>query len=194
MEKEPLTKEEKDRTMVIFILVAFCIFFWAGFEQAGSSLTLYTDKYIDRNVLGFVIPTEWFQSVNPVFIILLAPLFSMFWGFLSKRGKNPSIPIKMAMGMILLGLGFVLMLGAVWQRGGDDASVLVKANLLWLLGTYLMHTMGELCLSPIGLSMVSKLSPGQTGVSDDGCLDVEQFLCEYHSRLYRFRFSYRWEQ
>ena len=159
VEKEPLTKEEKDRTMVIFILVAFCIFFWAGFEQAGSSLTLYTDKYIDRNVLGFVIPTEWFQSVNPVFIILLAPLFSMFWGFLSKRGKNPSIPIKMAMGMILLGLGFVLMLGAVWQRGGDDASVLVKANLLWLLGTYLMHTMGELCLSPIGLSMVSKLSP-----------------------------------
>ena len=112
-----MTKEEKDRTMVIFILVAFCIFFWAGFEQAGSSLTLYTDKYIDRNVLGFDIPTEWFQSVNPVFIILLAPLFSMFWGFLSKRGKNPSIPIKMAMGMILLGLGFVLMLGAVWQRG-----------------------------------------------------------------------------
>lgn len=159
MEKEPLTETEKDRTTVIFILAAFCVFFWAGFEQAGSSLTLYTDKYMDRDVMGFTIPTEWFQSVNPIFIILLAPLFSMFWNVLSRLGKNPPVAVKMGIGMILLGLGFIFMLGAVWQRGGDDASILIKANLLWLLGTYLMHTMGELCLSPIGLSMVSKLAP-----------------------------------
>lgn len=159
IEDKPLTKEEKDRSLVIIILVLFTVFFWAGFEQAGSSMTLYTDKYIDRNVLGKVIPTEWFQSVNPLFIVLLAPLFSLLWSFLSAKGKDPSIPVKMAVGMILLGFGFVLMLGAVIQRGGDVADESIKANLLFLVGAYLMHTMGELCLSPIGLSMVTKLAP-----------------------------------
>lgn len=155
-EKTPLTREEKDRTMIIFVLVAFCTFFWAGFEQAGTSMSLYTENFIDRTVGGFTIPTEWFQSVNPAFIILLAPLFSMFWNFLSCSGKEPSIPVKMGCGMILLGLGFVLMTGAALQH---DAAAGAKASLLWLVGAYLLHTMGELCLSPIGLSMVSKLSP-----------------------------------
>lgn len=153
----PLSKNEKQRVTVIFILFLFAIFFWAGFEQAGSSLSLYTDNYIDRNVGGFTIPTSWFQSVNPLFIVLLAPLFSIFWS--SKWGKRMSTPVKMGIGMILLGIGFFFMLGAVAERGGDVQDTAVKASLMWLILTYLLHTIGELCLSPVGLSVVTKLSP-----------------------------------
>ncbi|MDD2284425.1 MAG: peptide MFS transporter, partial [Paludibacter sp.] len=155
--QKPLTKEEKQRITVIFILFVFAIFFWAGFEQAGSSLSLYTDKYVDRVVFGFEIPTAWFQSVNPLFIVLLAPLFGMFW--VSKIGKKLTTPIKMGLGMIILGVGFFFMLGAVAERGGDIQDVSIKASLIWLVLTYLVHTLGELCLSPVGLSVVTKLSP-----------------------------------
>ena len=153
----PLTKEERQRMTVIFILTAFVIFFWAGFEQAGSSLSLYTDKFIDRTVGGYTIPTSFFQSVNPLFIVLLAPLFAVFWT--SKLGKKFSTPVKMGMGMILLGIGFFFMLGAVSERGGDNQDITVKASLIWLILTYLLHTIGELALSPVGLSVVTKLAP-----------------------------------
>lgn len=151
--------QEKQRITVIFILFAFAVFFWAGFEQAGSSLSLYTDNFIDRTVGGFEIPTSWFQSVNPIFIVTLAPLFAMFWT--SKLGKRLSTPVKMGVGMIILGLGFLFMLGAVGERASngnieDDTN---KAALMWLIMTYLLHTIGELCLSPVGLSVVTKLSP-----------------------------------
>lgn len=155
-QNRPVTKEDKQRMTVIFILTAFVIFFWAGFEQAGSSLSLYTDKYIDRQVGDFLIPTSWFQSVNPLFIVVLAPLFSIFW--LSNLGKKMSTPVKMGLGMILLGIGFFFMLGAVAQRGGDVQDEAVKASLIWLIMTYLLHTIGELCLSPVGLSVVTKLA------------------------------------
>lgn len=157
--EKPLTKAEKDRIKVIFVFALFSVFFFAGFEQAGSSMTLYTDKYIDRNVAGFEIPTAWFQSVNPLFIVLIAPLLTSVWNMLAARKQEPDIPIKMAMGMILLGVGFLFLMGAVWQRGGDVADEGVKANILFMIMAYLFHTLGELCLSPIGLSMVSKLSP-----------------------------------
>lgn len=159
MDNHPLTKEEKDRTKVIFIIVFFVIFFFAGFEQAGSSFSLYTEKYIDRSIFGFTIPAAWFQSVNPVFIVLLAPLFTVLWNRLAFKDKEPNIPVKMGLGMIMLGLGFILMVGAVMQRGGDIADESVKANLAWLVFAYLLHTLGELCLSPIGLSMISKIAP-----------------------------------
>jgi len=152
-----LTKEEKQRMSVIFILTAFVVFFWAGFEQAGSSLSLYTDKFIDRTVGGFEIPTSWFQSVNPLFIVAFAPLFAMFWT--SNLGKKFSTPVKMGLGMILLGIGFFFMLGAVAERGGENEDVTVKASLMWLILTYLIHTIGELALSPVGLSVVTKLAP-----------------------------------
>lgn len=157
---EVLNKEqEKQRISVIFILFAFAVFFWAGFEQAGSSLSLYTDKFIDRTIGGFEIPTSWFQSVNPIFIVALAPLFAIFWN--SKLGKRLSTPVKMGVGMIILGLGFLFMLGAVGERAAngnieDEAN---KAALMWLIMTYLLHTIGELCLSPVGLSVVTKLAP-----------------------------------
>lgn len=155
--KKPLTKEERERIIVIFVIFVFAIFFWAGFEQAGSSLSLYTDKYIDRTIMGFEIPTPWFQSVNPLFIVTFAPLFGMLW--VSKFGKKLTTPIKMGTGMIVLGVGFFFMLAAVAERGGDVTDVNIKASLIWLVLTYLLHTLGELCLSPVGLSVVTKLSP-----------------------------------
>jgi len=150
-------KQSRDRVTVIFILVCFAIFFWAGFEQAGSSLSLYTDKFVDRTVFGWEIPTAFFQSVNPLFIVALAPLFAGFWS--SRLGKKLTTPLKMGLGMIILGIGFFFMLGAVAERGGDVADTAIKANIMWLVMTYLLHTIGELCLSPVGLSVVTKLSP-----------------------------------
>lgn len=152
-------KQEKQRISVIFILLIFAVFFWAGFEQAGSSLSLYTDKYIDRSIGSFEIPTSWFQSVNPLFIVTLAPLFTLFWA--SPIGRRLTTPVKMGVGMIILGAGFLFMIGAVAERNanGDVNDVNNKAALMWLIMTYLLHTIGELCISPVGLSVVTKLSP-----------------------------------
>ncbi|CAM5214387.1 POT family proton-dependent oligopeptide transporter OS=Ureibacillus acetophenoni OX=614649 GN=SAMN05877842_10965 PE=3 SV=1 [Ureibacillus acetophenoni] len=160
VEKQKLTKKEKNRTKVIFILAAFVVFFWAGFEQAGGALSIYTDKFIDRSVFGWEVPTAWFQSVNPLFIILLAPLVSMLWVKLSnsKRGDLP-VPTKMGIGMILLGVGFMVLLLAVMQTGSDENNILTKANIMFIIFTYFFHTVGELFLSPVGLSFVSKYAP-----------------------------------
>ena len=152
-------KQEKQRISVIFILLIFAVFFWAGFEQAGSSLSLYTDKYIDRSIGSFEIPTSWFQSVSPLFIVTLAPVFTLFWA--SPIGRRLTTPVKMGIGMIILGAGFLFMIGAVAERSanGDVNDVNNKAALMWLIMTYLLHTIGELCISPVGLSVVTKLSP-----------------------------------
>ncbi|MBI1838633.1 MAG: peptide MFS transporter [Flavobacteriia bacterium] len=161
--KVPLTNIEKQRITVIFILTFFVIFFWAGFEQAGSSMTLYTDKYIDRTLFGTTISTELFQSVNPLFIVLLAPFFAWFWN--SKYGSKLTTPVKMSLGMILLGIGFLFMLfattGVITEGAGDHEVVRQKAALIWLVMTYFFHTIGELCLSPVGLSMITKLAPAK---------------------------------
>jgi POT family proton-dependent oligopeptide transporter len=158
-ESKVLSPEERDRVAVILTLTIFTIFFWAGFEQAGSSLTLYTDAYIDRTLFGWTIPTAWFQSVNPLFIVILGIPIASFWSMLANRNRDLSIPVKMALGMILLGVGFFFMVGAVLERGGDVADASKKAALIWLIATYFFHTVGELCLSPIGLSMVTRLAP-----------------------------------
>lgn len=156
-----LTKVEKERIAVIAILTCFIIFFWAGFEQAGSSMTLYTDEYINRNFFGWEIPTTFFQSVNPLFIVALAPVFAWFWT--SKYGRKLSTPVKMSLGMILLGVGFIFMLFATFEvqtatEAGKEV-VVQKAALAWLILTYFFHTIGELCISPVGLSVVTKLAP-----------------------------------
>ena len=111
--RKPLTTQEKKRTAAILILTCFVVFFWAGFEQAGSSLTLYTDKFVDRTIGGFTIPTPWFQSVNPLFIILLALPVSALWIKLSKQKWRFENPNKMALGMILLGIGYLVLTLAV---------------------------------------------------------------------------------
>ncbi|MGA4500807.1 peptide MFS transporter [Bacillus bombysepticus] len=160
IEKKPLTKQEKNRTWAIVILTCFVVFFWAGFEQAGSSLTLYTNKFVDRTIFGWEVPTSWFQSVNPAFIVLLAPLVSMLWLKLSKTKRGDlKVPTKMALGMILLGIGYLVLTLAVLKTGSNETDITVKANLLFIIITYMFHTIGELFLSPIGLSMVSAIAP-----------------------------------
>ncbi|MGK7396196.1 MAG: peptide MFS transporter [Candidatus Cyclobacteriaceae bacterium M3_2C_046] len=154
--KTGFTREERDRIIVIFVLAFFVIFFWTGFEQAGGYMNLYTEEYTDRSVFGWEIPAAIFQSLNPMFIILLAPLMSSLWTYLGRKGKDPITPKKMALGLILLGVGFLFMVGAVMQQAGD---LTVKSSLFWLVMAYFLHTVGELCLSPIGLSMVTKLAP-----------------------------------
>jgi POT family proton-dependent oligopeptide transporter len=161
VENAPLTKEERDRLAVICIVSLFVILFWTGFEQAGSSMTLYTDSFINREVFGWLMPTSWFQSVNAGFILALAPVAAGLWLGLSKKGKDLPIPTKMGLGLILLGVGFFFMVGAVLERGEAGLDESVKANIFWLLSAYFFHTIGELFLSPIGLSMVAKLSPAR---------------------------------
>jgi POT family proton-dependent oligopeptide transporter len=212
LSNKTLTKDERERIIVIFILAFFVIFFWACFEQAGASLTLFADAQVDRAVniniskyfvlaVGSILfyflmkafgwffewsksliltlqiiiivilvvltftghlndfnmiefPASWFQSINPLAIILLAPVFTVLWGKLAKVNMEPSSPIKMVMGLSLVAIGYVIIAYAV--HGVDSQT---KIAMFWLFALYIVHTMGELCLSPIGLSMVSKLAP-----------------------------------
>ena len=149
-----LKKHETMRIIVIFILAFFVIFFWGAFEQAGASLTLFADRQTNRSIGDWTMPAEYFQSVNPLAVISLAPLFTILWGFLYKRNLEPSSPTKMAWGLALVAIGYVIIAFAVHGLGAGE-----KVSMWWLFGLYTIHTMGELCLSPIGLSMVSKLAP-----------------------------------
>lgn len=149
-----LTKIERQRIGVIYIIAFFVIFFWAAFEQAGISLTYFADEQTNRTLFGWEMPASWFQSFNAMFVVLLAPLFSAMWLKLGEKGKEPSSPIKQAIGLFLLSLGYLLI-----AFGVKDVEPGTKVSMLWLVGLYFIHTMGELSLSPIGLSMVNKLSP-----------------------------------
>jgi POT family proton-dependent oligopeptide transporter len=151
---KPLTADEWQQVAVIIILSIFVIFFWAGFEQAGGTMNLFAFEQTDRHIGSWEMPATWFQGFNPMFIIVLAPIFSVIWDWQDKKSWGLSTPSKMGLGMIVLGLGFVLM-----YFGQQAADAQGKAAIWWLVGVYLLHTLGELCLSPIGLSMVTKLSP-----------------------------------
>ncbi|HEV2331853.1 MAG TPA: peptide MFS transporter [Gammaproteobacteria bacterium] len=149
-----LTTVEKKRVVVIFLLFAGAALFWTGFEQAGSSLNIFGERYTDRDVLGYVFPAGWFQSVQPFFIITLSPFVGYLWIRLAAKNLNPSTPMKFAFGLILMAAGFLVMVGAarVVAHGA-------LATPYWLVVTYFFHTVGELCLSPVGLSAVTKLAP-----------------------------------
>ena len=166
--KVPLTRQEKERIAVIFIFFFFAVFFFAGMEQAGASFNLYANEYIDRTVFGHEIPTPWLQMINPFFVIILAPVFAYFWN--TRLGQALNTPLKMGLGLIVLGIGFWFMLIAGFQRGAtwegglnivDNPDGMVKASIIWMIITYLLHTIGELSLSPVGLSIVTKLSPAR---------------------------------
>ena len=166
--KVPLTRQEKERIAVIFIFFFFAVFFFAGMEQAGASFNLYANKYIDRTIFGHEIPTGWLQMINPFFVIVLAPVFAYFWN--TRLGQALNTPLKMGLGLIVLGIGFWFMLIAGFQRGAtwhgglnivDNADATIKASMIWMILTYLLHTIGELSLSPVGLSIVTKLSPAR---------------------------------
>jgi POT family proton-dependent oligopeptide transporter len=149
-----LDEQERRRTFVILVLFLGAALFWSGFEQAGSSLNLFAERYTDRIIGGFEIPATWLQSVNPIMIILLAPFFGYLWVALARRHLDPSIPAKFALGLVLLGLGFLVMFFAAKMVAAGE-----QVLPTWLIMTYLMHTFGELCLSPVGLSSVTKLAP-----------------------------------
>lgn len=151
-----LSSIEKKRIGVIYILAFFVIFFWAAFEQAGASLTFFAEEQTDRNLLGTEIPASFFQSINAVLIIILAPIFALIWTFLGRRDWEPSSPAKQALGLLFLSLGYCVI--AFGVKGVDPA---IKVSMMWLFSLYLLHTIGELCLSPIGLAMVVKLAPAK---------------------------------
>jgi POT family proton-dependent oligopeptide transporter len=143
------------RIGAICILTLFALLFWAGFEQAGSSLTLFADRATQLTAFGFSYPSSWFQSVEPLFVIMFSPIFAFIWLSLAKRKAEPSSPAKFTLGLFFLALSFLLIVPAAkaFEQSGNRVSP------MWLVGLYFLQMLGELCLSPVGLSMVTKLSP-----------------------------------
>ena len=147
------TPIERDRMLVMLLLIVSSVFFWALFEQAGSSLTLFTDRNV---VMGDFFTAGMFQSLNPLFIILFAPVFAYLWVWLARRKLEPSTPMKFGLGILQVGLGFAILVFGAGFAGPDG-----KVAVFWLAAMYLLHTTGELCLSPVGLSMITRLSVTQ---------------------------------
>jgi POT family proton-dependent oligopeptide transporter len=156
-ERRRFTPTERKRIAVIGILFIFTTLFWAAFEQAGSSLNLFAARLTRTSVFGLDFPSTWFQSLNSLFIIMLAPVFAWLWVWLDRRNREPSSPTKFSFGLIFVGLGFLLLVPAALISGGGQGLV----SPLWLTGVYLLHTIGELALSPVGLSVVTKLAPAR---------------------------------
>jgi POT family proton-dependent oligopeptide transporter len=140
--------------MVIFWLFLLAAIFWSGFEQAGSSMNLFAERLTDRTIGGWEMPTTWLQNVNPIFIVILAPVFGWLWTWLAHRDKNPSIPVKFGLGLLGLAAGFFVI-----SWGASYASETGRVTMAWLVVTYFLHTCGELALSPVGLSSMTKLAP-----------------------------------
>ncbi len=153
-------KQSRDRLAMALLLTLVSVIFWSFFEQTGTSMSLFTDRNVNRWLFGSQIATSQFQAVNSLFILLLAPVFSWLWLYLARHQHEPNTPLKFGLGIVQLGLGFVaLYVGAVTSRATG------VVPMFWLLLGYFLHSTGELCLSPIGLSMITKLSPkGITGI------------------------------
>jgi len=151
-----LTAREKQKIYVIFILSFFVIFFWGTFEQAGASLTFFADEQTDRQLGNYTVPASYFQSANALFIIVFAPIFAVLWTWMGKRGTEPSSPLKMAISLMLMAIGYLIIAFGV---KGVDANT--KVSMFWLITMYMVHTFAELCLSPIGLALVNKLAPAR---------------------------------
>ncbi|OJV21122.1 MAG: MFS transporter [Dyadobacter sp. 50-39] len=149
-----LTRVEKYRVGVLIILFLAIALFWAGYEQAGTSLQIFAERHTERMIGGWEVPSSWFQNFQPTFVLIFAPVLASLWISLSSKNRNPSIPVKFAMGLILLGLSFFVMVAA--------SNIAVKGELaspFFLTFTYFLHTIGELCVSPVGLSSYTKLAP-----------------------------------
>lgn len=151
-----LDKSDKLRLLICFILIIGSTLFWSSFEQQPTSFNLFADNYTDLNVLGFEIPSIWFQSLNPLFILILAPIASILWVKLGNRGLEPNSMTKFALGMLLAAAGFALMIFASKSILTNDGGL---ASPLWLVGSLFLLTLGELALSPVGLSAMTKLAP-----------------------------------
>jgi POT family proton-dependent oligopeptide transporter len=152
-----LTTDEKKRIVVIIVLFVFATIFWAAFEQAPTSLNLFARDYTDRTIFGWEMPATWLQAFNSLFVIALAPVFAWLWVSLARRGGDLSSPSKFGMGLLFGSIGFFVMVAAsriVLNSGGH-----VRVSPWWLIGSYLLQTFGELSLSPVGLSSMTKLAP-----------------------------------
>jgi POT family proton-dependent oligopeptide transporter len=145
---------QKKKVVVLFTVSFFVIFFWSAFEQAGASLTFFASENTQRDLGFYVVPTSFFQSLNSIFVVTLAPLVAWIWIKLGKANREPSSPFKMALGLMLLALGYLWI-----ATGVNGVGTGIKVSMIWLIGMYMMHTFGELCLSPIGLSLFNKLAP-----------------------------------
>jgi POT family proton-dependent oligopeptide transporter len=176
------TPKERNQLFVIFALMFFQATFFSLFEQAGSSLSLFTDRLVDRTLWGVTIPASQYQSLNPFFIMTLGPLFAILWAKLSVRGLNPSPPLKFIYALLTVALGFVVLLFGMKY---PSASGFISP--IWIVLAYLLHTVGELCLSPIGLSMVTSLSPARIMSTVMGIwmlsLAFAQYLAGFFSKL-----------
>jgi POT family proton-dependent oligopeptide transporter len=148
------TREERKRLLVITVLFVAATVFWMAYEQAGSTLNLFAERNTANSVLGHGFPASWYQSLPPLFIIIFAPIFAALWLRLGHR--NPSSPAKFAVGLLLLAIGFGLMIGAATVAASG-----VRVSPMWLVLSYLFQTLGELCVSPVGLSAMSKLAPAR---------------------------------
>jgi proton-dependent oligopeptide transporter, POT family len=146
------TRDERKSLVVIAVLFAAAVVFWMAYEQAGSTLNLFAERNTNNSIFGYGFPASWYQSLPPLFIILFAPLFAVLWVRLGRR--NPSSPAKFAIALFLLGLGFAVMIGAA-----SAAAAGARVSPTWLFISYLLQTLGELCLSPVGLSAMSVLAP-----------------------------------
>jgi len=149
-----LPPHDRDRIIAAIYLILGSILFWALFEQAGSSLNLFTDRSVDRHIFGWEVPASMFQSINSIYIVAFGPVFAWLWTLLGKRGLEPSAPAKFGLGVIQLGAGFLVLVAGAAAAGAGQLTPVVFIFLI-----YLLHTTGELCLSPVGLSAMNRLSP-----------------------------------
>jgi POT family proton-dependent oligopeptide transporter len=168
------SREEFHKMVVATVLIVFTVVFWTLFEQAGSSLTFFADRNTDRQIGGYLMPAGQTQIFNPLFIVALAPVFSLLWVWLGKRGMEPSIPVKFAIALMLVGAGFLFLVFGT-SFAGDD----FKVGLFWLAGLYLLQTIGELCLSPVGLSMITKLSMARVVAMMMGVFFLASAMAQY---------------
>jgi POT family proton-dependent oligopeptide transporter len=152
----PLTSAERRHLAALLIIMVFTIPFWMAFEQTSTSMNFFASEHTRRMLGSFEVPAGWFQMVNPLVLITSAPFLAALWTRLAERGRDPSTPAKMSLALVLMGLGFVVMVGG--SRGSAGGALVSP---WWLVGAYVLHTFGELCLSPIGLSFVSKLAPAK---------------------------------
>ena len=152
----PITPGEWKRILGLVILCALCVIFWGVYEQQGNTIQIFADRNTDWHIFGREMPSTWFQSLNPMFIFLLTPFLNMFWSWQSARGKEPGSVSKMSLGCILLGISFLPLIYITTGLRPDQ-----KIHFMWLAGCTLIYTMGELYLSPVGLSLVTKVAPAR---------------------------------
>lgn len=174
--KEPLTKDEWKRIWALILLCALNIVFWGCYEQQGNTMQLWADQNTDWNIFGWTMPSTWFQAFNPIMIFIFAPMLNVFWAWQARRGKEPDSVQKMAIGCFLLGLSYTIMIIAAQGMTPD-----VRRSFLWLAGTTFVTTIGELFLSPIGLSLVTKVAPARIVSMMMGVWFLSSFFGNYLS-------------